>query len=234
MGLLNRLFGQKTPPAAPLEQLSDKLVELVLSMLREKDGRIRAEDAISAAATILAEQCISAVGEFDPSNHTFTPGSRVFSERMNGLLCADVPDIRSAPPESVFGMLRDSLGTSVYSLSDFPPLEDIFRSFVSRIGNEADWGKVPLSVDAGHFPHTIPLQVGFESRPHVQAVFAPISSDSQMRLKVSAHALAKILNMVASVIDHKVAVTIALETINGMAKTAPMTPAAFNAVQKQS
>lgn len=62
-------------------------------------------------------------------------------------------------------------------------------------------------------------------------ILAPARDDKLRCLRIATEALAEILAEVASAIDHKVALTIAIETINGMAKTAPMTERAMQQVQ---
>jgi hypothetical protein len=61
----------------------------------------------------------------------------------------------------------------------------------------------------------------------VDDILAPAQNDKARCLRISTEALAEILAMVASAIDHKLALTLAIETINGMAKTAPMTERAM-------
>src|ERR1043166_1514671 len=91
--------------------LRKKLVEFILNMLRDKNGRIRVEDAISAAATIVGERCIDAAGDFPLRDHQFSPGSRVFSTNANELICGDVYEggVSQVPGDSVVGLLRARL-----------------------------------------------------------------------------------------------------------------------------
>ncbi|MEI6082899.1 MAG: hypothetical protein WCS70_01210 [Verrucomicrobiota bacterium] len=207
---------------SPLRQ---KLVDLILGILRDQNGRIRVEDAISAAATIVAERCIDAAGDFPLRDHELAPGSRVFSTKVNELICGDVSDVsvEQVPTNSIVGVLRGRLDARVYTDEDFPVLSQVFKQYAARVGNPADWGKVPLSVDKDHFPFIPPLRVGYETRVRVDEILSPIREDKTRCLRVATESLAEILKMVASAIDHKLALVLAIETLNGMSKTAPMT-----------
>jgi len=225
MGLFDRF---RRPP--DIDQLiRQKLVDLVLGALRDQNGRIRAEDAISAAATIVGERCIDAAGDFPLRSHELPPGSRAFSTRANELICGDISDggLRQIPADSIVGVLRARLDTQLYADAEFPDLSEVFRRYAARIGDAADWGKVPLSVPEDHLPFIPPLRVGYEMRGRVDDILASARDDKARCLRIATEALADILGMVASAIDHKLALTIAIETINGMAKTAPMTERAM-------
>src|SRR4030095_7509316 len=91
--------------------LRKTLVDYILKVVTDKDGRIRAEDAISAAATIVAERCIDAAGNFDLRDHSYHPGSPVFSDNANTLFCGDVAsdNFDEIPANSIIGILRSKL-----------------------------------------------------------------------------------------------------------------------------
>ena len=131
------------------------------------------------------------------------------------------------PADSIVGVLRARLDPRVYLDTEFPDLSEIFRQFAARIGDPVDWGKVPLSVHQDHLPFIPPLRIGYQTR-----ILAPPKNDKARCLRISTDALAEILAMVASAIDHKLALTLAIETINGMAKTAPMTERAMQQAQQ--
>jgi|GEM_PF-1233389 len=232
MGLLDR-FRRPNDVDQPIRQ---KLVDLVLDALRDENGRIRVEDTISAAATIVGERCIDAAGDFPLREHELAPGSRAFSTRANELICGDVSegDVRQIPTDSIVGVLRARLDSRLYSDAEFPAMAEVFRQYAARFGDAADWGKVPLSVPEDHLPFIPPLRIGYETRARVDDILAPARDDKARCLKIAIEALAEILAMVASAIDHKLALTIAIETINGMAKTAPMTERAMQQVQGQA
>ena len=67
----------------------------------------------------------------------------------------------------------------------------------------------------------------------MDGILSSIQDDKARCLKIATEALAEILAMVASAIDHTVALTIAIETINGMSKTAPMTERAMQEANKR-
>jgi hypothetical protein len=212
--------------------VSASLVKLLLDRLAAADGRIHAEDAISAAACVVAERCIAAAGEFDPSNHQFPPGSRVFSERINELVSGNQRTVDSASSASVVGVLRDRLVGVGYSRDEFPDLKRVFEEFAARIGNADEWGSVPLSVPTDNRPHLIPLMVAFETRANVDRRLRELRGDKARSLAAATLALADVLGKVKDVIDHRVALLLAIETVNGMAKTAPMTDEAYRRVAR--
>ncbi len=228
------LFDLFRKPADVDKPLRKSLVELVFSAVRDPDGRIHVEDAISAAATIVAERCIDAAGDFPLRDHELTPGSRVFSTRANELISGDVSEggVSHIPADSIVGVLRLRLDRCVYSDAEFPHLTEVFSQFSARVGDPADWGRVPLSVHQDHFPIIFPLQIAYDTRAGVDDILSPVRDDKARCLRIAIESLAEILTEVASVIDHKLALTLAVETINGMAKTAPMTERAMRQVQQ--
>ena len=228
------LFDRFRKPADVDQPIRQKLVDLVLGVLRDQNGRIHVEDAISAAATIVGERCIDTAGDFPLREHDLAPGSRAFSTRANELICGDVSEggVSQIPADSVVGVLRARLDRRVYVDAEFPDMPEVFRQFAARIGDPADWGKVPLSVHQDHLPLIPPLQIGYQTRAKVDDILAPARNDKARCLRIATETLAEILAMVASAIDHKLALTIAIETINGMAKTAPMTERAMQKAQQ--
>lgn len=208
------------------------IVAFLVEGLKDPDGRVRVEELLSAAAAIVGERCIEAAGDFDARNHAFTPGSRVFSDNVNELLCGEVANAAAAPADSVIGVLRDRIAGSGYELKDFPSLEEIFRSFAAGIGDAADWGRVPLTVPDENRPFLMPLRAAYETRVHIDRML-PAGGDAKSRLHVVTLALAEALIAVAEAIDHPLALRLALETVNGMAKTAPMTDEAFRRAARQ-
>jgi len=207
------------------------LVDLVLNGLRDKNNRIHVEDTLSAASTIVGERCIDAAGDFPLRDHNLAPGSRAFSTKANQLICGDVAEISQLPKDSIIGILRSRLDPTQFTDADFPSLPEVFKQYAARIGNPADWGKVPLSVPQDNFPFIQPLRVGYETRHRVDQILDPIHGDKKRCLRIAVESLAEILKMTASAIDHKLALMLAIETINGMAKTAPMTEKAMEQAQ---
>ncbi len=231
MGLLDRI--RCAISGNNSQVLCQKLVDWVLKTLTDERG-VRAEDAITVAATIVGERCIDLADEFPLRDHDLAPGARTFSPRINEILFGDSAKGGwiKVPAESVFGILRYRLDASKYLEEDYPPLNEIFEGYAARIGKEADWGKVPLSVPKDHHPFILPLQIGFESRDFVDQILHEAKNDKKVCLTIASEVLAYFLNLVAGTLDPKTALTLALETVNGMAKTAPMTKAAMVRTQR--
>jgi hypothetical protein len=124
------------------EKCADALFVVLTDNLK-KDGRIRAEDVIAAAASITGERCIEAAGNFNSRKHNFVPGSRVFSDKVNELISGDSAgnDLDAVPAESIIGILRDRLLPSGYAKSDFSPLTVIFEHFAANVGRPSEWGE---------------------------------------------------------------------------------------------
>jgi hypothetical protein len=221
------------PPTPDPASCGHVLYEFLLASLGDQRG-VRVEDFVSACATIVGERCIAVAGDFPVRTHTMAPGSRVFSTRINELLCGDSEsdDLRAVPSESVFGLLRDRLTTGKYLVSEFPSLKAIFELFAASVGNADEWGKAPLSVPEQHRPFLLPLRVAYNTRKKVDLFYEPLGADPALHLRASVLALAEALYDVADAIDHKLVLLLAFETINGMGKTAPMTDAAMVAAAK--
>jgi len=202
-------------------RLRTELVNSILEILRDDRG-IHVEDAISAAATVVGERCIDATGDFPWRDHEYPPGQGVFSAKANELICGDATGAASLlPKDSILGVLRSRLDTQVYPDAEFPSLHDVFSAFASRAGGYG--GPVKLSIPEKHLPIIPPLQIGYQTRAAVDKILCPVREDKARCLRIATESLAEILAMVASEIDHGVALTLAIETINGMAKTAPIT-----------
>jgi hypothetical protein len=209
----------------PVESCSLALYEALTKALTQ-NGRIHVEDLISAAAAIVGEASIAAAGDFNPRNHEFVPGGRVFSTKANELISGD-KDFDEAPADSIIGILKDKLTSCGFSKTDFPILKDVFTHFAANVGNKEDWGKVPLSVPKDNHPLILPLRAVYETRPIVDKTFAPLGDNHQQRLRAATLTLAETLCKTRDVLNRRIATTLAIETINGMAKTAPMTDAAM-------
>ena len=160
---------------------------------------------------------------------------------MNAILSNDLTDWAAAG-ESVFGRIRVGALAGAYAPADFPALADVYRVFVSGVGGggvaggrmaagagSLAWGFVPLSVPAENRPQIQPLRSAFELRLPVRALFAARALPVGEWPAACAVALVSELDRVEAAIDHRVAVTLVLETVNGMAKTAPMTDDAMRA-----
>jgi len=216
---------------SPVEECGQALYAGLAQALTQ-NGRIRVEDLISASAAITGEAIIGAAKDFNPRQHDYTPGSRVLSQKANELFCGD-RDFYEAPADSVVGILRDKLNKCGFTAADFPELKEVFTYFVANIGKAEDWGKVPLSIPKDNHPFRMPLRVVYETRPMVDKIFAQLGDDQNQRFKAASLALAEALCKTRDVLVRRLAITLALETVNGMAKTAPMTDAAMEKLKVQ-
>jgi hypothetical protein len=216
----------------PIETCADALYSALKGAVTQ-GGRIRVEELISAAAAIVGEAAITKAGEFNPRQHDFPPGGRVFSPRINALICDD-KTLQEAPADTIVGDLRDRLTSCGFTQTDFPKLEDVFKHFAANIGKKEDWGRVPLSVAQEHHPFAQPLRVAYESRAIVDNSLKPLGDDAAIRLRAATAGLARALCETRDVLARSVATTLAIETINGMAKTAPMTDAAMAKILEAS
>ena len=90
-----------------------------------------------------------------------------------------------------------------------------------------------MSVPKDNHPFIMPLRASCEMRPTVEKVLAPLGDDKRQKLHATTLALAEALCKTRDVLNRRVAITLALETVNGMAKTAPMTDAAMAKLKAQ-
>ncbi len=213
-----------------LRAVADGLVQLYDARAAAGDGRIRVEDLLSAASAVCGEACIAAVGEFDPEDHQFSPGSVVMSNRINDLLAAD-SSTWSEMGQSVFRLIHGGALANGYDEVEFPLPADVFQGFASSIATPdgPGWGFVPLSVPPENRPRIEPLRDAYELRSGVRAVFAAHAVPLAEWPMLCALAIVLELGRVRDAIDHGVALRLVLETVNGMAKTAPMTDAGMKA-----
>lgn len=214
-----------------VERCARGLYEALAKALTQ-NGRIRVEDLISAAAAIVGERSIEAAGDFNPRDHQYSPGQSVFSTNANVLFCGD-KEIDDAPADSVVGIFYNKLVSCGFTRSDFPAsLKEIFTCFAANVGKAENWGKVPLSVPKDNYPFIMPLRAAYGTRAMVDKIFAPLVNPRQ-KLHAAALMLAETVCKTRDVLNRRVAITLALETVNGMSKTAPMTDAAMAKVKAQ-
>ncbi len=189
------------------------------------DGRIRVEDLLSAAAAVCGEAILAAAGEVNPVEHDLTPGSAVLSHRVNQILVRDAPSWEEAG-RSVFGIIRAEALASGYAAGEFPPISEPIERYVAGLAqadSKAEWGRVSLSVADDHRPRFEPLRSAYELRRPVRRLLEDRHVPTGDWPTVCAEAIGIELGRVAGAIDHGVAVRLVLETVNGMAKMAPMT-----------
>ena len=212
------------------ERMARQVKEVVLAHTKDKRGLIKSKEALAAMAAVVGERCLDAAGEIPVRTHDLIPGQRVFSDKVNVLLTGDeAVDLASIPARSVFGTIRDQLGGTKLD-NHFPKLEDVFQGFAGRIGKPEDWGKVPLSIPERYWPEKLPLRVAFDTRQKIDAAVQSISSNKARILQVCTLAMVMMLKeeRLSEPLEPAVALTLTFETINGIAKTVPMSNKAID------
>ena len=125
-------------------------------------------------------------------------------------------------------LVRDQLVGGGFKGSQFPSITGIFGGFAERVGKPEDWGKVPLSVAQKHWPDKLPLRVTFDTRARIDAAVGAGSGKRLRALRITTRALTMMMKELGPHLDPTVSLTLVMETINGMAKTAPMTEKAID------
>jgi hypothetical protein len=115
----------------------------------------------------------------------------------------------------------------------------IYQHFASerRDGvSKAQWGRAPLRVPAAHLPveHMPPLRAAFELRSTVAQKWLNENVSAQAMTAIGQAAVLNILNRTQQSIPPKVALAIAFETLNAIAKTAPMLPKHMDVLKKRA
>jgi len=217
-----------TAPSPHPGAAAQELVKTFEAYATDADGRIRVEDLLSAASAACGEACLAAAEEVDPERHELTPGSAVLSDRVNGILAGDSVD-PAAHAGGVFGIIRAGALAHGYVERDVPAFADVFRGYVAGIAQPdgPGWGFVPLSVGDDHLPRVQPVRAAYELRRPVRQVLAAHAIPTADWPGVCALALTVELRRVREAIDNGVALHLVFETVNGMAKTAPMTDEAL-------
>ncbi|MDB5430425.1 MAG: hypothetical protein JWP35_1541 [Caulobacter sp.] len=205
----------------------EALAGMLENAMKDCEGRIRVEDLLSAAAAVTGEAAIRAVGEFDADAHDFAPGQAVMSDAINNLLCGDRSDWDDVPPGSLFGIIRKGALAAGYGPADFPDVGETIGIYAAGIGRgddpQAIWGRPALSVPVVNEPREQPLRHAYELRERVRVFFKAQDIAVADQPVILAQALAVVLGHVRQAIDPGVAIRLTLETLNGMAKMAPMT-----------
>jgi hypothetical protein len=210
-------------------ELVEKLYQLTEALAEgPRKGMFRCEEMISVAAAFVGECCLrkSAVIDFD--NHDFAPGRRIFSDRINEVLSGDRTSWKGIPISSAFGALynlltRADAPNGVWDPQLFPEIADIYQQYAAASGS-VPWGYVPLTVAPMHMPKMPPLRAAFELRGLAFAHRTPGFPNPDDLLAISQFLLMKVLMKTRRGINEAVAIRLAFETLNGMAKTAPVLP----------
>jgi hypothetical protein len=222
------LYRETTGYGVMHAELVEKLSQFAQALAEgPRKGMFRCEDMISAAAAFAGECCLrkSAVIDFD--NHNLTPGKRIFSDKINDVLSGDRTSWSEIPITSTFGTLYNALTHSeipngAWDPRLFPEVAEIYRQYAAA--GAPPWGYVPLTVAPVHTPKMPPLRAAFELRRLAFAHRTPEFPKPNDLLAISQFLLMKILMMTRTGIDEIVAIRLTFETLNGMAKTAPVLP----------
>ncbi len=206
-----------------LEQAAVAIDAAAIAMLQDEHG-VRVEDYLTALAAATGEAALVDTRLFDIETTDLTPGAAVFGDEINRMLTGDATDLADVPATSVVGVLRDGLTPATIAADAFEPLERWYRLVASNVGSTA-WGEVGLTVPVEHRPSVQPLRLAFEMRPAVEAATAGLH-DAGRRVPCSL-ALAGGIEGTGQALDIRIALTLALEVVFGMAKMVPMSRRAF-------
>jgi hypothetical protein len=197
-------------------------------------NRVRVEDYLTALGAVTGEAALVASGVIDIEASDLTPGAGIIGSQINEILTGnDTANLASVPADSVVGILVAELVPDTVALEEFGSLKDLYVGVVANIGSMS-WGTVHLSVGVDHAPTVPPIRLAFELRPAVEAACSAAAVKDAQRHQPCALALARGLEQVRDSIDIKVALTLALEVVFGMAKMAPMSRRAFAAAAASS
>jgi hypothetical protein len=200
-----------------------EIADLVLRNCKEGDGRIRAEDAISTAAAITGEACLTICGELNPDEHDLVPGQPFVSDAVDQVLGKDGTSWDSFIQKSPLGILQAAVPIIGFSAGDIPKLEPIFQNCASSIGKSGQSkGSVPLTVPEENRPRVMPLLAAFQLRSKLNGLYESRGTSPEDRPLVCTGALAQILGMTRNALAPRIALMLAYETLVGMSKTVPM------------
>lgn len=219
-------------PADKLQKIVNELMPAVYHFAHMMTGSKRCEDVITVAAAYAGECVMRQAGDFDFDRHTWNPGKPVLSLKVTQLLSGDRGDWREIPETSVFGFLRGLLirhPTHAYPPECFPDIGLIYRRYAAARQNgvsQADWGKAPLSVPAGHRPSEgmLAIRAAFEMRNFVDKKWGDENYSAEVISTLAQISVMTVLVHARQFIAPEIAVLLAFETINAMAKTAPFLP----------
>jgi hypothetical protein len=203
-----------------------RLAAAALALVQDPETRrVRVEDYLTVIAAATGEAAIVDAG-IDTEAAGLAPGSRVFGDAIDAVLSGDTTVLASVPGDSVVGVLRAMLVPGVVPEAAFGDLRDRYASVAATVGS-VPWGSVPFSVGDDHRPGILPLRAAFELRPAVEAAAA--DAPSVPRHALCAVALATALVQTRAALAPETGLALALDVVFGMAKTVPMTRAAYDA-----
>jgi hypothetical protein len=205
-----------------IEAAAVRIRDAALAMVQTADGRVRVEDYLTALAAAAGEAALAAAG-FDVENHPLTPGSALFFEPVNAVLTGDPIPAGGAPAGTVWSIL---LPLAAAIGAPLPDPESLYRHVASTIG-DADWGYVATTLPAASQPTVMPLRAAYELRAGIIAAEQAAGGAVEGRHVLVTTALVQAIEQTSAAIDAPTAVRLSCEVLFGMAKTAPMTAAAF-------
>lgn len=197
---------------------ADGLRDAALALVQNERG-VRVEDYLASLGAAAGEAALATAG-FDVAGHDLPPGSPLLYEPVNQVLTGDTVD--DVPAGSVYGILHGLA-------DDAPTPKELYEHVVRSLG-QAEWGKVTVTLTEANQPWVVPLRSAFELRATVLELEAGHALAVADRATLTATALRAAIEQVDGAIDRSVAVRLALEVTFGMAKMAPMTQAALDAV----
>jgi hypothetical protein len=203
-----------------------------LGYVRDPAGRVRVEDYICVLASVAGEAALLSAKLFDLETSGLPPGSAIFGDRINEILTGDTGDLSTVPEASVLGILVRELVPAVAPAECFAEPDSIYRHVAATV-NSAEWGHVATTVGTDHEPGVMPIRAAFELRAAVDEAQSKAGLPTELRYIPCALALAAGIRQVGEALDVRITVQLALEIVFGMAKMAPMSKAAFEAVAKE-
>lgn len=210
------------------DQALTELTRIIHQLVEKPNKKYRCEDLISAAAAFVGEACLRRAADFEVDGHELEPGAAVFSRDINVALCGDRTEWPDIPKASAFGRVFHVLTTdpdSPWPVAAFPEVADIFRRYARarRAGVPGDArGKTVLGIPEKNLPVLAPLNAAYEIRQMVVDAFPPQLLEIDIVGLIAEMALLKVLMIVRPHIDPRIALALALGTMNATAKTAPL------------
>ena len=219
-------------PDNNLQKAVEELVGAEYRFARNPGGQYRPEDVISAAAAFLGECVLRQAGDFDFNKHTFTPGQPVFSLKVTQLLSGDRGEWEAMPQGCVLRaiyMILTNHPNRPWRRESFPDIAKIYERYAagrSRGVPKSDWGKAPLSVPREHYPSEDrpPLRAAFELRTFVSKRWPNETLSADAMVGMGQLALIMVMTQLRTQIQPEIGLLLAFETLNAMAKTAPLLP----------
>lgn len=207
-----------------------QLAKAALDHVKDSRG-VRVEDYLTVLAATTGEAALVSALGFDIERSTFTPGAAVFGDEINRVLSGDATDAGAVPPDSVVGILIHELVGDVVPISSFNSLDSLYAHVAASVG-KAGWGEITTTVGPEHQPSVLPLRAAFELRGAVDKAQSQARLPLNLRYVPCALALAEGVRQVQAAMDVRISVQLALEVVFAMAKMAPMSTVAFEAVAK--